>query len=302
MLQITRQISQYNHSSGNDIQYIVIHDTGNVTDSAKGNANYFCGGDRQSSANYFVDDPSIYQVVEDSEASWHCGDGGNAYGIGNHNSIGIEMCRVDNTVTPTTENNTIELIKYLMAKYNVPLDRVVRHYDASRKICPSAFSVNNWERWNNFKAKLGGQPVVSELVVVSTSQITQSLVSVLDVQKNLNRLKIVGTNGSPLVEDGISGTNTIYAIKKFQAICALTVDGIVGMQTNNCFQQILSKPLCGVPYVQRIPTRYIQYRLGISIDGIFGNGTKSAVIGWQKANGLSADGVIGNMSWNQLIR
>ncbi|MBS5822391.1 MAG: N-acetylmuramoyl-L-alanine amidase [Clostridium argentinense] len=154
MLNITKRISKYNFSSGNNIKYIVVHDTGNTTDTAEANANYFNGGDRQASAHYFVDDDSIVQVVEDVNAAWHCGDGHGAYGITNHNSIGIEMCRVNNTVTSTTEKNTIELVKYLMNKYNVSIDNVVRHYDASRKTCPASFSANNWARWSAFKEKL----------------------------------------------------------------------------------------------------------------------------------------------------
>lgn len=161
MLGITRKISNFNHSDGNDIKYIVIHDTGNTTDSAEGNANYFGGGDRQASAHYFVDDDSIVQVVEDVNAAWHCGDGHDKYGIGNHNSLGIEMCRVNGTVTPTTEVNTIELVKYLMKKYGVSINNVVRHYDASRKNCPSSFADNNWARWTAFKAKLSTQPEAS---------------------------------------------------------------------------------------------------------------------------------------------
>lgn len=158
MLPITRRISAYNHSAVNDIRYIVCHDTGNVTDSDEGNANFFNTGNRGASAHLFVDDDSITQVVEFNEGSWHCGDGGGAYGITNHNSIGIEMCRVNNNVTAKTEQNTLELVKFLMNKFNIPLERVVRHYDASRKPCPKSFSANNWARWTAFKAKLAGQP------------------------------------------------------------------------------------------------------------------------------------------------
>lgn len=154
MLSITKNISKFNFSNRDEIKYIVIHDTGNNTDSAEANANYFCSADRQASAHYFVDDDSIIQVVEDVNAAWHCGDGAGKYGITNRNSLGIEMCRVNNDITPATEVNTIELIKYLMKKYNLPINNVVRHYDASGKNCPSAFSNNNWERWNTFKAKL----------------------------------------------------------------------------------------------------------------------------------------------------
>ena len=64
MIEITKQISKFNFSEGSDIQYIVIHDTGNNTDAAKANANYF-QVDRKASAHYFVDDSSIFQIVEE---------------------------------------------------------------------------------------------------------------------------------------------------------------------------------------------------------------------------------------------
>lgn len=154
MLPIQRKISPYNHSGVNNIQYIVIHYTGNRGDTAKNNADYFYGGDRQASAHYFVDDNSIWQVVEDSSGAWHVGDGGGRYGITNHNSIAIEQCCMANgEISATTENNCVELVKYLMNKYNVDIDHIVRHYDASRKICPN-WSANNWARWWSFKEKL----------------------------------------------------------------------------------------------------------------------------------------------------
>ena len=155
MLNIKRKISNYNHSEGNKPKYIVIHYTGNINDSAKNNADYFGRCNRNASAHYFVDDNEIYQVVEDYNASWHCGDGNNRYGINNYNSIGIEMCGTDNgNISEKTVQNTLELTKYLMKKYNIDADHVVRHYDASRKNCPSAFSSNNWARWWDFKNRL----------------------------------------------------------------------------------------------------------------------------------------------------
>lgn len=153
-MQINRWISNYNHSSGNDPKYIVIHDTGNWKDNAKDNANYFNTGDRQASAHYFIDESETWQVVEDYNASWHCGDGRGQYGISNYNSIGIEMCNSGGFIAEATINNTLELVKNLMAKYNISADKVVRHYDASRKICPNNMSANNWSKWKEFKNKL----------------------------------------------------------------------------------------------------------------------------------------------------
>lgn len=164
MVKITRKISAYNHSSGNNVEYIVMHDTGNYRDTAEANANYFFNGDRQASAHYFVDENSIYQVVEESDASWHCGDGGDAHGIGNHNSIGIEMCNSGGCISEKTIKNTLDLAKKLMSKYGLSADKVVRHYDASGKRCPGNMAVNDWAKWKAFKLSLssGYQPIIED--------------------------------------------------------------------------------------------------------------------------------------------
>ncbi|WP_084178059.1 peptidoglycan recognition protein family protein [Clostridium sulfidigenes] len=175
MKSITKKISKYNFSSrsGQKIKYIVMHFTGNKTDTALNNANYFGGGNRDASAHYFVDNDNIVQVVEETNASWHCGDGNGKYSITNQNSIGIEMCGTNGEIAKDTGSNTIDLVKQLMKKYDIPNDRVVRHYDASRKNCPSPWSKNNWSRWNDFKKKLTdnkpNKPISKELYRVRKS-------------------------------------------------------------------------------------------------------------------------------------
>lgn len=161
MLPITRKISAYNFYTGNKPKYILLHTTGapRGTDTASANATYFGGGDRGASAHYFVDDNSIYQVVEDYNGSWHCGDGGGRYGITNLNSIAIEMCETNFDVTDKTVQNALDLVKHLQAKHGIPDSNVLRHYDASRKTCPRPFSANNWQRWKEFKARLSGTTV-----------------------------------------------------------------------------------------------------------------------------------------------
>lgn len=152
-------ISKYNFYSGNNVRYIVIHDVGTAS-TARNNAVYFSGGNRNASAHYFVDDTSIWQSVEEFNGAWHVGDNRGVSDVYNTNSIGIEMCLPTGKVTEKTEANTIELTKHLMQKYNVPVSRVVRHYDASRKNCPAQFNLDGkWTRWNNFKQKLSGKTV-----------------------------------------------------------------------------------------------------------------------------------------------
>ena len=154
MLPITKMISAYNHYKGNNIKYIVLHYTGNSKDTAKNNAIYFNGGDRGSSAHYFCDETSIYQVVEDYNGCWAVGN--TKTEVNNKNSISIEMCCSGNSiVSEKTEQNAVELTKYLMKKYNIPVANVRTHAEVTKygKICPN-WQANDWQRWKNFKTKL----------------------------------------------------------------------------------------------------------------------------------------------------
>ena len=157
MLDIQRKLVKYNFSARSvKPTYIVIHDTGNPGAGALNHYNYFNGGNRNSSADYFVDSNNIIQIIDtDHYYSWAVGDGKGKYGITNSNSVSIEMClEKDGYPTQATVKNTIDLTKYLMDKYNIGINRVVRHYDASRKSCPNSFKANNWAKWTSFKNAL----------------------------------------------------------------------------------------------------------------------------------------------------
>ena len=135
------------------IKYLVIHDTGNANKGAGALAhrNYVENNKRGASAHYFVDDKVIVQYVGDSLSAGSVGDGKGRYGITNANSLSIEMCINSDSNYEAMYKNTVELTKNLMKKFNIPIDRVVRHYDASRKNCPGHMSKNNWAMWWQFK-------------------------------------------------------------------------------------------------------------------------------------------------------
>ena len=136
--------------------FIVVHDTGNTNPGADALAHYryFNGGNRKASAHYFVDDKRVVETVETANASWHCGDGHGKYGITNSNSIGVEICVNSDGNYEAALENARHIIRYLMDFYNIPLKRVVRHFDASHKICPRSMAYNNWEKWWAFKESL----------------------------------------------------------------------------------------------------------------------------------------------------
>lgn len=196
MLPIQKMISKYNNSSrgGQRIKYLVFHYTGNKGDTAENNARYFNEGNRGASAHYFVSDKEIYQVVEDDRASWAVGDGNGKYGITNSNSLNVEMCCwSDGTISEKTENNALELGKYLMKKHGISIENVVRHYDASRKICPN-WSANNWSRWNSFKSKLISNEVIEDTKPVeSKPQVKEEGKLLKECKKNVLKYGAKGT-------------------------------------------------------------------------------------------------------------
>ena len=140
MLKISKNLTKTNYTpmQNKRIMWIVIHYVGAVS-TAFNNTEYFKSTYRGASANYFVDEHSIWQCVEDSNKAWHVGANKYYNSCRNENSIGIEMCCKKKNgkwyFEPETEKNTMELTKYLMELYNVPLIRVCRHFDVTRKRC-----------------------------------------------------------------------------------------------------------------------------------------------------------------------
>lgn len=158
---ITKHITK----KSREIKYIVIHYTAGSS-SKKGAAmstrNLFQNSNRDASADFCVDDETIVQTNSDPKNyyCWAVGDGKGKYGITNSNCISIEMCSTLKSGTSAAKcnhtgwsisdkvlDNTEKLVKYLMEKYNIPLDRVVRHYDASRKSCPGIIGWNDNETY-----------------------------------------------------------------------------------------------------------------------------------------------------------
>lgn len=124
--------------------------------------------------------------------------------------------------------------------------------------------------------------------------------SILKLQQALNRLKITDQNGKPLVEDGSLDPETTSAIQKFQSIVGIAATGSPD-QTWEAINLILSKPILRPNHAAGSVVRYLQSRVGIDIDGIYGADTVDAVKKFQSENDLTADGIIGPQTWAKLI-
>jgi N-acetylmuramoyl-L-alanine amidase len=125
--------------------------------------------------------------------------------------------------------------------------------------------------------------------------------SILRLQQALNRLKITDKNNQPLVEDNGMGPATSSATEKFQRIVGVLPTGIAGNTTWDAINQILAKRVVQGTHASGVIIRYLQYRVGADPDGIYGSNTEAAIKKFQQQNGLTADGIIGAMTWQKLI-
>lgn len=213
-MKINRKISLINFYDSNrsksQIKWIILHYVGAVS-TAKNNADYFYNIFRGASAHYFVDENEIWQVVEDNDSSWAIGADKYYTDARNTNSISIEMCCYKNSkgkldIKEEVVNKAIELTKYLMDKYDIDIDHVIRHYDATRKVCPAPF-VNDESRWNDFKKALGDKSSSSNLKdnIIATVKVTY--------KNGLNLRKESNTNSSIIKAFPQNTSLKIYEIK-----------------------------------------------------------------------------------------
>ena len=134
-----------------------------------------------------------------------------------------------------------------------------------------------------------------------------------DAVKTLqDKLNTLGYNSGNV--DGIFGAKTYAAVTAFQKANNLGVDGIVGKLT---WAKLYDATPVNVTPITTQPmlrtgsrgdaVRKLQELLNAlgydcgSVDGIFGSKTKAAVLAFQKANGLAADGIVGPLTWGKLV-
>ena len=162
--------------------------------------------------------------------------------------------------------------------------------------------------WNKSTSSGGGSyyaPVVPDMPMVYWGCTGDAVKTLQD------KLNALGYNSGSV--DGIFGAKTYAAVTAFQKANGLGVDGIVGKLT---WAKLYDATPVNVTPVTTQPmlrtgsrgdaVRKLQELLNAkgytcgSVDGIFGSKTYAAVLAFQKANGLAADGIVGSLTWAKL--
>ena len=131
-------------------QYLTIHSTGNPKSTARNERAWLTNPANKVIASWHivVDEKETIEAIPLNEVAWHAGDGGS--GTGNRRSISIEICESGDRAK--TLENAIKLTAKLLKERGWGVDRLRRHYDWNKKICPRIFyNGGKWTTWEQFK-------------------------------------------------------------------------------------------------------------------------------------------------------
>lgn len=130
-----------------------------------------------------------------------------------------------------------------------------------------------------------------------------------DVKSLQNDLNTLGYNVG--TADGQFGKKTKNAVIAFQKAHKLTADGIVGNGTKNAINNaVQSKKNNGVLQMGSKGAAVTSLQKNLvtlgyntnGVDGIYGNGTKNAVLSFQKIYGITADGIAGKTTQDAIAK
>lgn len=201
-------------------------------------------------------------------------------GTGNRKSIGIEICysKSGGSRFDAAEKNAAQYIAGLLKSYGWGISRVKRHYDWSGKYCPHRTMDRGWQRFlNMISVAMGTAPSVTPSVTPS---------------------KPSSTKVGKCTVDGIWGQGTT---KTAQKVFGTTVDGIVSRQSTKCKKYLQGASTSSWKFVSKcgngsLLIKAIQRTVGVSVDGVAGKATVTALQKFLNKKGFScgsADGYMG---------
>lgn len=235
-------------------------------------------------------------------------------------AFGVDVALIQTELTAFGFTATVDGI------YGSGTTKAVVAYQATRGLsADGVVGKGTWDRLiNEYAQKFATTPVPYPGIVMRTGALGSC---VKWFQTSQNGLRKPYTAQPQLAGDGVYGSGSTQAARLFQRQFGLSIDGQIGRNTWQMFSQVLMRAANGV-YTKVMPAypgtalqlgssgdavRCVQSYLGAvkvarglnyptpAIDGQFGSVTRSAVIGFQAAFGLTTDGIVGPTTWQRLV-
>ena len=125
--------------------------------------------------------------------------------------------------------------------------------------------------------------------------------NVLRLQQALNRLQFRDANNRALTEDGLSGPATQSATRRFHETMGIDAAGQPIPLTWKALAEIEAQPVLRPNHADGYAVRYVEYRVGAEVDGVYDAKAAEAVQAFQRRRGLSVDGIVGPQTWGALL-
>ncbi|WP_159552294.1 N-acetylmuramoyl-L-alanine amidase [Citricoccus sp. K5] len=234
-------------------------------------------------------------------------EGAHAYGF-NDQSVGIEVDGMYTNDVPTDAqwSSLVHLSAFICQRYGLHVDRIIAHRDvpgAQTLCCGDTFYGKLSALRDEVASALangvdGGSGPSGDYPTVRLGDEGEA------VRRVQVTLKVIGHD--PGAADGVFGPATEKALRAYQSSLGTGVDGIAGprtwgaLATHHAAGSTVSSGDSGteVEYLQR----GLKASSGVDLatDGHFGEQTEAAVSAYQKARGLTVDGVGGAETWAAL--
>ena len=243
------------YSPNRVIKFIALHYTAGTTSkagTAMSTAKWFANGanpKNPASSDFIVDDTNVIQYNKDIENyySWCVGGtkytnpttslGASLYGIAtNKNTISIEICSnkrnpksldandKDWYFTDAELDNTRELVKYLMKKYNIPIERVIMHHSVTGKLCPAMWTHNEAELKGYYDFLKSIDNTVESTIIPPTTSTSSTTLPY--------KVKVIDTDKAGLnVRSGAGVNNPIVTTIKYGEVYTVVAETKVGSST-----------------------------------------------------------------------
>ncbi len=217
----------------------------------------------------------------------------------NSTSIGIENEGTYMTTLPTSAQWTalVNLCAYLCQTYGLGPEDIYGHRDFLDTDCPGDALYAKLPQLRSEVAAMLGTSNPPPPPTRSWPTLSQGASGFrVTVAQYLLR-----HSGRSLTVDGSFGPGTQAAVVSFQQSKGLTADGSIGRLTWESPLAVTCSQGQTSDAVRGVQTALTAKGYSVTVDGVFGPGTASAVRSFQTASALDPDAVVGLNTWSRLL-